>query len=131
MSVFIDTSYFYALLDEDDDNHRSAAEVWPRALDGEHLLTHSYVVVETSALVQRRLGMGATVRFHRELLPAATQLAVGSHVHARAVDRWLAAGSRALSLVDVTSFVVMADHGLTHALAFDADFGSAGFLRWR
>lgn len=131
MSVLVDTSHFYALLDEDDVNHRVAAQAWPRALDNERLVTHAYVVIETSALLQRSLGIAAAAHLHRALLPAVTEVAVDGRLHARAVERWLAAETRALSLVDVTSFVLMEDLGSVSALAFDRDFEAAGFSLWR
>ena len=55
MTVFVDTSAFYAVLDRDDANHAAAEEAW-RALLGEPatLLTTNYVLVETAALLQRR-----------------------------------------------------------------------------
>lgn len=130
MSVLVDTSHFYALLDEDDVNHRVAVEAWSRALDAERLVTHTCVVLETSALVQRRLGMAAAARLHRALLPAVTEVPVDGLLHARAVERWLTAGTRALSLVDVTSFVLMEDLGIVSALAFDRDFAAAGWSLW-
>ena len=43
------------------------------------------------------------------------------------MERWLSAGRRGPSLVDVTSFVVMTDAGLERVLAYDADFVAAGF----
>lgn len=130
MTVFVDTSHLYALLDEDDANHRTAVRTWRQALDDEPLVTHAYVVIETSALVQRRLGMAAATHLHRALLPAVSLIAVDEPTHARAVERWLTTAARQLSLVDITSFVVMADRGISAALAFDRDFEGAGFRRW-
>lgn len=126
--MLVDTSALYALLDEDDTNHRAAAASWPTLVDREHLVTHNYVVVETSALVQRRLGMRAAARLHGALLPAIHLHMIETETHARAVERWLAADRRGLSLVDVTSFVVMEALGISTAFAFDTDFAAAGFV---
>lgn len=125
--IFVDTSALYALLDEDDDNHVAAAALWQGSLLGAEPVTHAYVLVETSALVQRRLGHAAVRQLHRGLLPAVHQLPVDWPTHQRAVARWLAASRRGLSLVDVTSFVVMEDLGIDRAFAFDGDFARAGF----
>jgi uncharacterized protein len=127
VTVFVDTSALYALLDEEDRHHGAAISVWPDLLDRERLVTHAYVVVETSALVQRRLGTAAAARLHHGLLPPVRVLAVDAVTHARSVERWLTSAQRALSLVDVTSFVVMESLGATQAFAFDADFTAAGF----
>jgi predicted nucleic acid-binding protein len=87
---------------------------WPTA--------DSYVVAETSALVQRRLGMRAVERLHRGLLPVVRVIMVDTSIHQRAVERWLTERLRRLSPVDVTSFVVMRDLGLEYAFAYDDDF---------
>ena len=125
--IMVDTSAWYALLDEDDANHSSAVESWHSILDDSALVTHAYVVVETSALVQRRLGAAAAAQLHQRLLPAAELVVMDETTHHRSVDRWLAAGSRDLSLVDVTSFVMMERRGIDSAFAYDADFPAAGF----
>jgi predicted nucleic acid-binding protein len=58
--VFVDTSALYALLDRDDRRHADAAAIWRRlAEEARPLTTHSYVLVEAFALVQRRLGPAA------------------------------------------------------------------------
>lgn len=100
---------------------------WSRLLAREAPTAHAYVVIETSALVQRRLGMKAVERLHRGLLPIVRVTMVDTSTHQRAVERWLAQRLRGLSLVDVTSFVVMRDQGLNHAFAFDDDFVREGF----
>jgi predicted nucleic acid-binding protein len=127
VTLLVDTSALYALLDEDDGNHGRAADAWDRLLDAEPLLTHTYVVVEASALVHRRLGMAAARALHRTLLPPVRVLPVDAGMHGRAVERWLADDRRRLSLVDVTSFIVMRDRGLERAFAYDADFDREGY----
>ena len=58
MSVFIDTSGFIAVLDKDNARHAEAAKTWMDILTSEEdLVTTNYVLVETCALVQNRLGM--------------------------------------------------------------------------
>jgi predicted nucleic acid-binding protein len=91
---------------------------------------HAYIVVETSALVQRRLGMTAVERLHRGLLPVVGIHMVDLSTHQRAVERWVTERLRRLSLVDVTSFVVMRDRGLEQAFAYDDDFAREGFSLW-
>ena len=60
--IFIDTAAFYALIDARDPNHGAARLTMERlrATDAS-LLTHEYILVETTALIQRRLGIGAVV----------------------------------------------------------------------
>jgi uncharacterized protein len=124
----VDTSALFALLDADDGNHRRArAHLETLLADGGALLTHEYVLVETIALVQRRLGLGPLRRFLDDLLPLIDVAWVDEALHLEAREALLAAGQRQVSLVDRVSFLVMRRHGVRRAFAFDADFGAAGF----
>jgi predicted nucleic acid-binding protein len=128
VTVFVDTSVLCAVLDADDDYHDRAAEAWSGLLDDNHtLVTSNYVLVETFALVQARLGMDAVRALADDLLPVLRTVDVGEWDHRAAVQALLAADPRSLSLVDCCSFVVMRRLGLRTALTFDADFGTQGF----
>jgi predicted nucleic acid-binding protein len=126
--IFIDTAAFYALIDAHDPNHGAARLTMERLRVAEaSLLTHEYVLVETTALIQRRLGIGALRRFADGLLPLVEVAWVDGHLHAEAREALLAAGRREVSLVDWTSFLVMRRHGVNQAFTFDADFAAQGF----
>ena len=130
--VFVDTSALYAVLDADDEHHAEAAEGWESLL--QHIesgrrsgITHYGVVVETTALVQRRLGMEAVRHLHDALLGVLSVVTVDETLHTHALTAMLAANRRNVSLVDWTSFELMRARGTTCALAFDADFTERGF----
>ena len=125
-AVFVDTSAIYALLDRSDTNHVAAAATLP-ALRDRGLLTHSYVVVESVAILQNRLGMAAVRRLVDDLLPAFDVRFVTPELHGTAVAALLASGSPDVSLVDRVSFEFMRGAGMTDALAFDRHFEQAGF----
>jgi predicted nucleic acid-binding protein len=128
VTVLVDTSAFFALLDVDDDDRAPAAAALERLqADEEPLVTHEYVIVETISLVQRRLGMGALRRFVDDLLPLVDVEWVDPALHAEAREAMLAAGQRGVSLVDWTSFLVMRRRGIRTAFAFDDDFAAQGF----
>ena len=134
-AVFVDTSALYAVLDADDAHHPAARAGWDRLLDAladttAEAVTHGSVVVETSALVQRRLGLPALRALHDEVLPLLAITWVADDLHRRAVAALLAAGRRDVSLVDWTSFQHMRDAGITTAFAFDDDFAAQGFSAW-
>lgn len=95
--------------------------------DGEALLTHEYVMVETIALVQRPLGLDTLRRFLDDLLPLVDVAWVDESLHLEAREALLAADRRHVSLVDRVSFLLMRRHGVRRAFTFDADFGVAGF----
>jgi predicted nucleic acid-binding protein len=127
VSVFVDTSALYALLDRDDAEHRRAADVFPRLLDEERLVTHNYVAVELMALVQRRLQPPAMSACVQQVLPALDMVWVTHDVHAAAEHALLGAGRPRPSLVDWVSFEVMRRRDIDMAFAFDADFAAQGF----
>ena len=128
MTVFVDTSAYYALVDDRDPNHARARTTLASLLsDDVQLLTHEYVVVETTALVQRRLGLEVLRRFVDDLLPIVEVAWVDESLHGEAREALLAAGRRNVSLVDWTSFLVMRRHGVRRAFTFDPDFGAEGF----
>ena len=127
--VFVDTSALYALLDRDDDRHPEASRIWAHLLEsGASLWTHSYVLVETFALVQRRLGPEAVRALHYDLLPVLDVVWVDEELHRLAAEALIASGSRSVSLVDRVSFILMRRRGLRTAFAFDEDFSQEGFV---
>src|SRR5260370_37165578 len=73
MIAFVDTSAIYAVLDRDDKNHPAARVTWERLLAGDAILvTSNYVLVETCALVQHRLGLEAIRAFQQLIAPLLT-----------------------------------------------------------
>ncbi|WP_243026987.1 type II toxin-antitoxin system VapC family toxin [Thermus albus] len=128
MAVFVDTSALYALLDRDDAHHLEAAEAFRHLLAArEHLVTHSYVVVESVALVQGRLGLEAVRVLGHDLLGVIQTVPVDGGLHRMALTALLASRRKDLSLVDWTSFFFMRERGLRKALAFDEGFWEQGF----
>ncbi len=128
MTVFVDTSALLAVLDADDAEHDRAAEAWRREMRaGTSFVTSNYVVVETLAVVQRRLGLAATRELVTEVLPAFAVEWVTQTDHAAGMAGLLAAGRKRLSLVDCTSFEVMRRLGIDRVFAFDRHFAEQGF----
>lgn len=125
--VFADTSAFYAVLDRDDANHGRAKGVWTRLLRETNLVTNNYVLVETCALVQHRLGMAALRTFCNDILPLLEVNWVTEKQHRAALEAVLAAARKRLSLVDCVSFQTMRDGGLSTTFCFDAHFHEQGF----
>ncbi len=127
MTVFVDTSALLAVLDADDEHHAEASRHWRRLIESdEPMVTTNYVLVETFAVVQRRLGMDAVRVLVRDVMPLLDVEWVSEEVHAAAVAAILAANRRGLSLVDCASFASMQRRSVTHAFAFDAHFVEQG-----
>ena len=128
MRIFIDTSAFYALLDRDDENHPKAKSVWTGLLKNENaLITSNYVLVETFALLQHRLGIEAVRGFQNEILPLVNIEFVISEMHRSGISALLSASRRNLSLVDCISFEMMRTLEIKTAFAFDPHFKEQGF----
>ena len=65
--IFLDSSGIYALADRDDAKHDEAVRSFQAAgRSGERFVTHSYVLVESAALIQRRLELAQALSFLRE-----------------------------------------------------------------
>lgn len=126
--TFVDTSAIYALLDRSDMNHPRAEAIWFALLDqNEALFTSNYVIVESCALVQNRLGMEAVRAIHDKILPMLETRWIDEGLHRMAVTALLAAARRQLSLVDCSSFAMMRQAGCEKAFTFDQHFAEEGF----
>jgi predicted nucleic acid-binding protein len=108
LTVFVDTSALYAVLDDTDPHH-------------------AHVAVELRASEDRRLGAVPTRRLLDNVLPLVDVIWVDESIHTAAVKAFLGRGANRPSLVDFTSFEVMRAHGIRVALAVDRDFAEAGF----
>jgi predicted nucleic acid-binding protein len=128
MNIFVDTSAILAVLDAGDTNHTQAKAVWERTLGaGEELVSHNYILVETSAVIQRRLGLEAVCVFERDIVPVLRLVWVTREVHETAASAHLLAARRTLSLVDCVSFEIMRRTGIRSAFAFDRHFQEYGY----
>jgi predicted nucleic acid-binding protein len=129
VSVFVDTSFFIALLDDGDDLHADAVVLWRRAAEERlPVVTSNYVVVESCAVLQRRIGVVAVRRLVQQILDPVVAYWVTKEEHERALDALLISDRRQLSIVDCTSFEVMRRLDVRECLAFDRHFAEQGFV---
>ncbi len=124
---FADTSYFLALVNPNDEFHKSAA-----ALSGtldELVVTTMWVLTELGDALHRGRNRGVYVRFldalagheNFEVVPASAEL------FRRGVELFRARLDKEWSLTDCISFVVMTEKGMSEALTADRHFEQAGF----
>lgn len=125
--IFVDTSYFHALFEPSDDNHRHALKE-AQGFRGRHLpdlfITTDLVVMETITLTRRR-------GTHRQAV------FVGDHLfnersariyrttfeeHRAAFEILRRHQDKEYSTIDCLSFLVMEKLNITEALTFDSDF---------
>lgn len=127
-TAFVDTSAFYSLLVQNDARHVEARGIAAKLeLDSAALVTSSFVVHETVALLQSRLGLEAVDEFREAFLPLLDVVWVDAEIFALAMAALLAARSRRISLTDWSSFVIMRHRAVEFAFAFDQDFTDQGF----
>ena len=125
MSLFVDTSVWYAAADASDTSNERAREILSA---GEVLVTTDHVLVETWTLLRWRIHREAVESFWRGLRAGVAKLeAVGlaDLQAAWAIGRDFP--DQDFSMVDRTSFAVMERLGLERAASFDDDFA---VYRW-
>jgi len=124
----LDTSALLALVVGSDEAHEEAREGFGRLrAERASLVTSSYVLVETYALLQSRIGLGAVRVFREAFAPLLEVLWVDEIVHEQALDALLLRNARKLSLVDATSFALMQANRVDRAFAFDTHFQEQGY----
>lgn len=127
MSLFVDTSAWYAAADRSDRSHARAKAVLGA---GEPLVTTDHVLVESWILLRHRLGRPAAERFWDALRADAAEIEpVGAGDLALAWTLGEAFPDQDFSIVDRTSFAVMQRLGLRRVASFDDDFAVFRFGR--
>ena len=120
MTLFVDTSVFYAGVDRADVGHARA-----RAVLGtnETLVTSDHVLVEAWLLMQRRVGQTTADAFWAAISAGSLELEIVGRADLEAASA-IGTGfpDQAFSIVDRTSFAVMLRLGVHRAASFDKDF---------
>src|SRR5437763_17165080 len=126
MRVFLDTSYYIALLNKQDQWHRTAVRAFKA---DDQLFTSSFIVNETISLMQARGHFSAAVEFLRNIRSndSLQILQIDPATQAEAWDVFAKWGASGANAVDCASFAVMRRLGIRKALTFDQHFKAAGF----
>ena len=130
--IFVDTSFFVAMLLAKDPHHAEAADL-AAAHNREGWLTTNHVVGETWTYLRRRAGHAPAVAFLDAVdgSPRLHPTYVAADTEQQASDWLRRHDEREYSFVDATSFATMRRRRITQALAFDGDFAAAGFVELR
>lgn len=120
MSLFVDSSVWYAAVDASDISNTRAKAILTR---GEPLFCTDHVLLETWSLLRNRIHRKAAERFWEELRSGtATIEPVGTADLEAAWQIGLSYRDQDFSLVDRTSFAVMRRLGIDRAASFDDHF---------
>ncbi len=120
MSLFVDTSAFYAITDTGDQAHARAVELLSAGRD---LLTTDHVIVETWSLISVRGGHAIAERFWAAVrggLATIETVLPGDLDVAWRIGEVFA--DQDFSIVDRTSFAVMERLGVSSVVSFDDHF---------
>lgn len=126
--VFVDTSAILALRNASDVSHTKARTAFQRLVAATaSLITTSYVLCETYALLHSRLGRAEVAAFREAFAPLLDVRWVDEDLHERGLDLLHKSRLRGLSLVDAVSFAAMREARVATAFAFDRHFEAQGF----
>lgn len=128
-AILIDSSAFFALMNNADTHHDEALRIMERVVN-EHwwMVTTNFVIAETHALTLTRLSQKAAAQFLKEM--ETTDIAI---IRAEVQDEETARNiiyryqDKKFSLTDGISFTVMERLGIKLAFTFDRNFGQYGF----
>lgn len=127
--LFVDTSAWYPIVVRSHPDHdRLGAALRAHIARRGRVVTSNLVVAESHALVMRRAGIAAGLRFV-QLVRASPNVVVEStaRLEQAAIADWLARfADQPVSLVDAVSFAIMAERGTRAALTLDRRFAIAG-----
>lgn len=126
-SVFIDTGYVLALVNENDQHHAEALVLSER-FDNQRVVVTDAVLLEIGNALSR-MDRHAAVQIIQDLRdsPGTTLVNLNPELFEAAFALYRRHIDKQWGLVDCVSFVVMRRMGLTTALAFDQHFVQAGF----
>ena len=120
MSLFVDTSVFYASVDADDIDHERARSILAR---DERLVTSDHILVETWRLLRVRTGRDVAEQFWTTIRAGAAAV---EFVEAQDLELAWAIGQQFpdqdFSIVDRTSFALMQRIGVHRVTSFDSDY---------
>lgn len=130
--IFVDTSFFVALRNARDRQHRNALQLL-ETHNQVPLVTTNHVRGETWTYLRRRAGHGSAVDFIDALenSPRIEVVRISEEQEQEALNWLRQHDEREYSFVDATSFMLMKSQRVRDAFAFDGDFSTAGFQELR
>jgi uncharacterized protein len=129
LTIFIDTSFIIALINERDQYHSQALDLADRYIDQAVLITDAVLLEIANSLARRY--KNEAVQVIEEFL-ASENVAVirlTPDIFDRSFELYKTRPDKEWGLVDCVSFIVMRDRDVHNVLTFDQHFTQAGFQR--
>jgi len=129
--IFLDSSFFKAVIDTDDDFYSKARTQWQSLINtNRSLITTNYILDETFTLVRVKCNLRRALELRDVLFKKKINLTI---IRVTLDDdasawEWFEKDWSKLSFTDCVSFAVMKRLGLTDVATFDAHFKRAGFI---
>jgi uncharacterized protein len=126
-SLFVDTGYAIALINQNDQYHQQALLLSER-YEGFPVITTDAVLLEIGNALSRIARQDATTMIHYfQTAQESTVIALTPDLFHAAIQLYETHQDKTWGLVDCLSFVVMRQQQISVALAFDRHFLQAGF----
>ena len=120
MSVFVDTSAWYAAVSERDIHHEAAKR---KLAEATRLVTTDHVLIETWRLISHRMGWSVAESFWDGIRQGVADVEVVGLADLQvAWEIGRAFQDQKFSIFDRTSFAVMQRLGLFEVITYDSDF---------
>ena len=129
-AIFVDTAGWMAGADAADPAHDPVSAARDRALEaGQMLVTTDFVVDETLTLIRLRLGLAAAEAWWEQIdgSPRLRWELIDIDRFEKARGLFFSYRDKDFSFTDFTSFIVMRELKLTHAITTDRHFRQMGF----
>lgn len=128
--IFLDTSFFKALIDPKDQFHKEADNIIQK-LRGEEviLVTSNYILDESFTLIRVKCGLEFSERLRQDIALSSIAIKI---IRVTVADEanawdWFKNDWSKLSFTDCVSFAMMKRLEIKRVAAFDAHFQRAGF----
>jgi len=129
MSVFVDASAFYALLNKKDRLHQKALSISKAlAKAKEELITSNYTLAGAYTVIRSKLGFETAAAFVAEIQKGGIQVAwIDNQIHNRGLEIFLENQQpKDLSFFDCVDLALMENLSIEKAFSFDRHFKALG-----
>jgi len=132
MRLFIDTTAFIALEDENDENHKAALSYREKIRQGKTafraLYTSNYILDEVITLLRLRISHQAAVTLGETIKQSKVIriLRVTAPIEEKSWEIFKKYADKDFSFTDCTSFVIMEQEAISTAFTFDKHFQQFG-----